>query len=471
MGQQFGVIGLAVMGENIALNVERNGFPIAVFNRTTAKTQAFAEGRAAGKKVVAAHTLAELVQALDRPRKILVMVKAGSAVDDMIRNILPLLEEGDILIDGGNSNYRDTDRRIRSLEGSGIRYVGMGISGGEEGALKGPSIMPGGDPEAYRILEPILTTISAKTNSGPCVAYMGAGSAGHFVKMCHNGIEYGDMQLISEVYDILRNGLNLTPKEIAGIFSEWNRGELQSFLVEITAKIADFPDDQKSGDVLVDRILDTAGQKGTGKWTTEAALDLGVPVPTITASVDARLMSDRKEERVHASEIYPEPSKSSLPDRKEAVKNIRSALYASKICSYAQGFALLHEASKAYGYGLRYGEIARIWKGGCIIRAIFLDRIRQAFASQPELPNLLLDSMFQIDINSRLDAWRWAVTLAVKMGLAVPGMSASLAYFDSYRRERLPANLIQAQRDYFGAHTYRRTDRDGVFHTQWIPPE
>ncbi|MGC9328148.1 MAG: NADP-dependent phosphogluconate dehydrogenase, partial [Candidatus Hinthialibacter sp.] len=419
------------------------------------------------KNFAAAYTLEEFVQSLERPRKILIMVQAGAGTDAVIEQIRPLLEPGDILIDGGNSYFRDTERRLELFEGTGIHYLGMGISGGEEGALWGPSIMPGGSREAYEILKPILETISAQTDTGPCVDYMGERSAGHFVKMCHNGIEYGDMQLIAEFYDLMRNGLGLSPQEIADVFAEWNQGELQSYLIEITSNIVNFPDDQGDG-VLIDRILDSAGQKGTGVWTSKTALELGVAVPTITASIDARLMSAQKEERLHASQIYASPQITSLPDKKEAIQNIRAALYASKICSYAQGFALLRAASREFSYGLRYGEIARIWKGGCIIRARFLDRIREAFAQQPDLPNLLMAPSFQKEIIERIDAWRWTVSLAIQLGMAAPGMSASLAYFDSYRRDRLPANLIQGQRDYFGAHTYQRTDREGIFHTQWL---
>ncbi len=466
MGHQFGVIGLAVMGENIVLNLERNGYAVAVYNRTGSKTKTFIEGRGAGKHISAAYTLSEFVQSLDRPRKILIMVKAGPAVDAVIQEIKPLLEEDDILIDGGNSFYKDTDRRIQELESSPILYIGTGISGGEEGALWGPSIMPGGNRKAYEELEPILKKISAQTGSGPCVEFMGSKSAGHFVKMCHNGIEYGDMQLIAESYDILRNGLQASPDEIADIFSQWNAGELQSFLIEITAKIVNFPDDQGSGDVLVDRILDSAGQKGTGKWTSQTALDLGIPIPTITASVDARFMSAMKEERIKASKQYPLPDNPGMPSRANVIENVRAALYASKICSYAQGFALMRAASQEYDYGLNYCDIAKIWKGGCIIRAVFLDRIREAFEKQPDLPNLLVAPSFREDILSRIDAWRWTVAFAVSHGIAVPSMSASLAYFDAYRREQLPANLIQAQRDYFGAHTYQRTDKEGIFHTE-----
>lgn len=467
MSQQFGVIGLAVMGENIALNIERNGFPVSVYNRTMAKTKAFIEGRAAGLNFVGTYTLEEFVKSLERPRKILIMVKAGPAVDAVLDEITPLLEDGDILIDGGNSYYVDTERRIKRFEGTSIRYLGMGISGGEEGALWGPSIMPGGDREAYEALEPILKKISAQTDTGPCVDYMGARSAGHFVKMCHNGIEYGDMQLIAESYDLLRNVLKLPPSEIGTIFNRWNDGELQSFLIEITSKIVNFPDDQGSDDVLIDRILDSAGQKGTGRWTSQTAIELGVPVPTITASVDARMLSSIKEERVKASKVYAEPPIPEIQDKSQAVEHIRAALYASKICSYAQGFAMLRAASDEFDYGLKYGDIARIWKGGCIIRAVFLDWIREAFDKEPGLANLLMAPSFKEDITRRVESWRWTVATAMNSGIAVPAMSASLAYFDSYRRERLPANLIQGQRDLFGAHTYQRTDKEGVFHTQW----
>ncbi len=468
MGQQFGVIGLAVMGENIVLNIERNGYPVSVYNRTGSKTKSFIEGRGTDKNIAAAYSLEEFVQSLDHPRKILIMVKAGAGVDAVIDEILSLLDEGDILIDGGNSFYKDTDRRIQKLENTGIRYIGTGISGGEEGALWGPSIMPGGDQQAYNTLEPILKKISAQTDSGPCVEYMGSGSSGHFVKMCHNGIEYGDMQLIAEVYDILRNGLHLNPDEIADLFSKWNEGELQSFLIEITGKIVNFPDDQGTGDVLIDRILDSAGQKGTGKWTSQIALELGVPIPTITASVDARFISSMKDERKKAAEFYPAPPEAPLPSRDTLLEHVQSALYASKICSYAQGFALMRSASEEYNYGLNYKDIAKIWKGGCIIRAVFLDRIREAFDEQPDLPNLLMAPSFRDDILSRIDGWHWTAAFATAHGIPIPAISASLAYFESYRSERLPANLTQAQRDYFGAHTYQRTDKEGIFHTQWF---
>jgi 6-phosphogluconate dehydrogenase len=472
MPEEFAVIGLAVMGENLVLNLSDHGVSTAVFNRTAERTKKFIEGRGAGRNIHATYSLAELVGRLQRPRKILLMVQAGKPVDDQIQGLVPLLDKGDILIDGGNSLFRDTERRFEDVTAKGLHYIGTGVSGGEEGARYGPSIMPGGTRQAYEALEPILTKIAAKTDSGPCVTYVGDRSGGHFVKMVHNGIEYGDMQLICEAYDILRRGAGLTPKELADVFAEWNRGELQSFLIEITAKIVAFPDDQGTGDALIDHIDDRAGQKGTGKWTTQAALDLGLPIPTITAAVDARLISSLKEQRLKAAEIYrsataPNAATADARGRKELIDVVRKALYAAKICSYAQGFAMLAAASQEYKYGLHLGEVARIWKGGCIIRAIFLDRIRTAFQRDPQLPNLLLDSDFSRDINERQDALRRTVGLALGWGIPTPAFSASLAYFESYRSPRLPANLLQGQRDYFGAHTYQRTDRPGTFHTEW----
>jgi 6-phosphogluconate dehydrogenase len=464
MARQFAVVGLAVMGQNLALNIERNGFPVAVYNRTHSRTRDFLEGPAAGRDVKGAQTLAELVSALERPRRVLLMVKAGPAVDAVLGELLPLVEPGDIVIDGGNSHFRDTERRMAESEASGVHFVGMGVSGGEEGALKGPSLMPGGDRVAYEILEPTLTAIAAKTDSGPCVTYLGPGGAGHFVKMVHNGIEYGDMQLIAEAYDLLRQRTGLDAARLREVFAEWNRGELESFLVEITAEIVDFPD-EGGGGILVDRILDSAGQKGTGRWTTEAALELGVPIPTITAAVDARLISALKEERVAASRRYE--SAETSPRGEPPVDAVRAALYGAKICSYAQGFALLAAASREHGFGLALPEVARIWKGGCIIRAALLDEIREAFGSDPGLANLLVSDGFRDAIAARDEAWRRVVSLGAASGVPLPAMTASLAYLDAYRRERLPASLIQAQRDYFGAHTYRRTDREGTFHTEW----
>jgi 6-phosphogluconate dehydrogenase len=470
MGQAIGVIGLAVMGENLALNVERNGFPVAVYNRSYDKTAAFVEGRARGTNVVGAETLSAFVAALERPRRILLMVKAGSPVDAVIEDLKPLLRPGDVVIDGGNSHFSDTDRRLAALEPGGITFVGMGVSGGEEGALWGPSLMPGGDQATYTRLEPILTRIAAQADSGPCVTWVGTGSAGHFVKMVHNGIEYGDMQLIAESYDLMRHGLGLSSVEIADTFAAWNEGELKSFLIEITAKIVAFPDDQRTRKVLIDQILDAAGQKGTGKWTTAAALDLGVPVPTITAAVDARILSSMKPLRVQGAKAYRLPPRPVRTGKRALLGQIRAALYASKICSYAQGFHLLARASAEHRYGTRLPEIARIWKGGCIIRAVFLDKIRRAFERNLDLENLLLDRELAKEVRGRVDDWRRTVVLAFELGIAPPAMAASLAYFDSFRRERLPANLIQAQRDLFGAHTYERIDRPGVFHTNWSQP-
>jgi 6-phosphogluconate dehydrogenase len=462
----IGLIGLAVMGENLALNIESKGFPIAVFNRTTSKTTAFVNGRAAGKKVVGTTTIEEFVQSLERPRRMILMVKAGEAVDAFIAQLRPHLEAGDIIIDGGNSFFKDTERRIQGCKEAGIHYFGMGVSGGEEGALRGPSIMPGGgNAEAYARLEPILTKIAAQVDDGACVTYIGAKGAGHFVKMVHNGIEYGDMQLIAEAYDLLRHAVGLSPDELHDVFAEWNRGELRSFLIEITTRIVNFKD-AETGKPLVDVILDKAEQKGTGKWTSQVALDLGVPIPTITAAVDARFMSAHKEERIAASKVFNHQP-STVNRQPSLVEDVRAALYASKICSYAQGFAMMQAASREFGYNLNFSEIARIWKGGCIIRAVFLDRIKQAYARSPELPNLLVDDEFREDIRAREEAWRKVVTTAVEWGFPVPAMSASLAYFDAYRRERLPANLIQAQRDLFGAHTYQRVDKEGTFHTEW----
>jgi 6-phosphogluconate dehydrogenase len=470
MTQAVGVIGLAVMGENLALNIERNGFPIAVYNRTWDRTAAFLSDRAQGKNVVGARTIAEFVAALEPPRRIIIMVKAGPPVDAVVAELRPQLAPGDIVVDAGNSHFTDTDRRLSALEPTGIKFFGMGVSGGEEGALWGPSIMPGGDRATYRHLEPILTKIAAKADSGPCVTYVGTRSSGHFVKMVHNGIEYGDMQLIAEAYDLMRHGLGLSTAEIADIFAAWNEGELESFLIEVTAKVVDFPDDQGGRKPLIDQILDSAGQKGTGKWTTTAALDLGVPIPTITAAVDARILSSLKPLRLRAAKTYRAPIAALHSGKKAAIEQIRAALYAAKICSYAQGFHLLAQASAAFDYGVRLGEMARIWKAGCIIRAVFLDKIRQAFERDPELPNLLLDRDFARALRSRITPWRASVGLGVRLGIGLPAMTASLAYFDAFRRERLPANLIQAQRDYFGAHTYERLDRPGIFHTNWSQP-
>ncbi len=466
--QSFGVIGLAVMGENIALNVERNGFPIAVYNRSREKTDAFMEQRAQGRNVKAAFTLEEFVGLLERPRKILVMVKAGGPVDKVIEQLTPLLDEGDIIIDGGNSLYEDTERRTRELEPKGFRFIGMGVSGGEEGALNGPSLMPGGTESSYQYLSPILTKIAAQVDDGPCVAYCGPGGAGHYVKMVHNGIEYGDMQLIAEAYDLMKNAAGLDHKQLTEVFTEWNKTEeLDSFLIEITSQIFPYIDEETKLP-LVDLIVDAAGQKGTGRWTAVDALNLGVPIPTIVAAVNARIMSSYRDERIAASKEISGPSGKYEGDTKKFVNMVRDALYCSKICSYAQGMALLYKASQEFNYNLNLGEMARIWKGGCIIRARFLNKIKKAFDENPSLPNLLLAPEFKQTILDRQDAWREVIITAAKLGIAVPAFSASLDYFDSYRRERLPQNLTQAQRDFFGAHTYLRTDKEGVFHTEWV---
>ncbi len=464
--QSFGLIGLAVMGENLALNVERNGFPIAVYNRSREKTDTFMATRAAGKNVKPTYSLAELVQSLERPRKILIMVKAGAPVDAVINELKPLLEPEDILIDGGNSLFSDTDRRTAELEAAGLQFIGMGVSGGEEGALNGPSLMPGGQFSAYKSLEPIVTKIAAQVDDGPCVTYIGPGSAGHYVKMVHNGIEYGDMQLIAEAYDLLKTGLGMGAQELHDTFQAWNQTELSSFLIEITADI--FTKMDEDGTPLVEKILDKAGQKGTGKWTVESAFDLGVPIPTMIAAVTARVISSYKTDRVAASKVLTSYTDGKYTgDRGEFINAVRDALYCSKICSYAQGMALLARASQEMNYNLNLGEIARIWKGGCIIRAGFLNLIKQAFVRRPDLPNLLLDSHFTQSILTKEKAWRTVVMTAAQIGIPVPAFSASLDYFDSYRRDRLPQNLTQAQRDYFGAHTYERIDREGIFHTEW----
>jgi 6-phosphogluconate dehydrogenase len=468
--QNFGLIGLAVMGENLALNVESRGFSVAVYNRTTAKTDEFMAKRAQGKNIVATKTLTEFVEALERPRRILVMVQAGKAVDAVIDQLKPMLDPDDMIIDGGNSLYDDTERRTKDLESIGLGFVGMGISGGEEGALNGASMMPGGTRAAYKELEPILTKIAAQVDDGPCVTFIGPGGAGHYVKMVHNGIEYGDMQLIAEAYDLLKNVGGLDGKQLQEVFAEWNTtDELNSFLIEITANIFKYIDPETK-QPLVEVIMDAAGQKGTGRWTVMSALELGVSIPTIIAAVNARIMSSYKDERVKASQELTGPSGKYEGDTKEFVNKVRDALYCSKICSYAQGMALLSAASKSYNYDLDLSEISRIWKGGCIIRAGFLDKIKTAFKDDPALPNLLLAPEFKQSILDRQSAWRDVLATACKLGIAVPAFSASLDYFDSYRRDRLPQNLTQAQRDYFGAHTYERTDkpRGEFFHTEWI---
>jgi 6-phosphogluconate dehydrogenase len=468
MAQSFGVIGLAVMGENLALNIERNGFSVAVYNRSREKTDAFMKNRATGKNIVATYTLQEFVAALEKPRRILLMVQAGKPVDAVIEQLMPLLDPEDMIIDGGNSLYDDTERRVKEVEAAGFNYIGMGVSGGEEGALNGPSLMPGGSKAAYDAIEPIVTTIAAQVDDGPCVTYIGKGGSGHFVKMVHNGIEYGDMQLIAEAYDLLKNALGLQQQELHAIFDQWNKTEeLDSFLIEITADIFT-KDDPETGKPLVELIVDKAGQKGTGRWTVMSALEVGVSIPTITAAVNARIMSAIKEERIIAADQLTGPTASFDGDKKAFVDKIRDALYCSKICSYAQGMDLLSKASVLNGYDLNLGETARIWKGGCIIRAAFLNKIKAAYDENHHLPNLLLAPEFKQTILDRQGAWREVIATAATLGIPVPAFSASLDYFDSYRRDRLPQNLTQAQRDYFGAHTYERLDKPGSFHTDWM---
>ena len=464
----IGLIGLAVMGQNLVLNLERNGYTVAVFNRTTATMQEFVAEHP-DKKLVACTTLAELVASLERPRQILIMVKAGSGVDAVINGLVPLLEPGDLIMDGGNSYYPDTERRSIDLTAKGLNFMGVGISGGEEGALWGPSIMPGGPQETWAMVQDKLQAISAKApeDGKPCVVYLGPRGAGHYVKMVHNGIEYGDMQLIAEAYDILQRALGLSAAELAEIFTEWNQGELDSFLIEITAKIFRRVDEE-TGQALVDLVLDKAAQKGTGKWTSQDALDIGAPIPTINAAVVGRIISSLKDERVAASQVLPAHAETSYAgDKAQLIDAVRQALYASKISAYAQGMALLRMASEEYEYKLNLGEVAAIWRAGCIIRARFLNRITEAFVRRPDLPNLLLDEHLGQAVADRLPAWRHVVQTAVGLGIPVPAISGSLAYYDSYRSARLPANLIQAQRDYFGAHTYERVDKQGVFHSSW----
>ena len=470
--QQIGVVGMAVMGKNLALNIESRGYSVALFNRTGAKTTAVVEEHP-DKNFKATYTIEEFVESIEKPRRILLMVKAGPATDATIQELLPHLDKGDILIDGGNTFFKDTMRRNEELANSGINFIGTGVSGGEEGALKGPSIMPGGQKEAYELVAPILEQISAKAEDGaPCVTYIGPNGAGHYVKMVHNGIEYGDMQLIAESYDLMKNILDLSVEEMADIFKEWNQGELDSYLIEITADILTRKDDEGTGKPVVDVILDAAGNKGTGKWTSQSALDLGVPLPLITESVFARYISAYKEERVQASKILSRTNDFEFTgDKKELVEQIREALYFSIIMSYAQGFAQLRVASKEFDWDLPFGEIAKIWRAGCIIRARFLQKITDAYDKNPEIENLLLDDYFVEITKKYQQSVRDVVALAVQAGVPVPTFSSAIAYFDSYRAERLPANIIQAQRDYFGAHTYERVDKEGIFHYSWYHEE
>lgn len=465
--QQIGVAGLAVMGKNLALNMESKGFAVALYNRSSEKTKELLS-EAEGKNFVGTYSIEEFVASLETPRKIMMMVKAGEPTDALIEQLVPHLEEGDILIDGGNAYFPDTERRYQELAAKGLRFIGAGVSGGEEGALKGPAIMPGGQKDAYDLVEPILTAISAKVNGDPCSTYIGEGGSGHYVKMVHNGIEYGDMQLIGEAYHLLKDVLHLNTDELHEIFTEWNRGELDSYLIEITADIFS-KQDPDTGKPMVDVILDAAGQKGTGKWTSQSSLDLGVPLSIVTESVFARFLSAMKEERVQASKILSGPdTKPYDGDAKEFIEAVRKALYASKIASYAQGFAQLRSASDEYNWNLNFGSIAMIFRGGCIIRARFLENIKEAYDKNPELKNLLLDDYFGWVVNNYQEAWRKVVSIAVQYGIPVPAFASALAYYDSYRTERLPANLLQAQRDYFGAHTFKRVDKEGTFHYQWM---
>ena len=465
----IGLVGLAVMGENLVLNMESRGFHVAAFNRTVSKVDDFIKAHP-GKKLTGCHSLKELVDSLKTPRKIMMMVKAGPAVDSLINELLPLLSPGDILIDGGNTHFLDTNRRTEQVEAAGLLYVGSGVSGGEEGALLGPSVMPGGTEAAWPHVAEILQKISAKVGPKadiPCCEWVGPAGAGHYVKMVHNGIEYGDMQLICEAYFILKHALGLTNRELYKVFDQWNQGELESYLIEITRDIFTVTDPE-TGDGLVDKILDTAQQKGTGKWMSQHALDLGVSTTLITEAVYARALSALKPARVRAAKVLSGPDKKYDGDRDQFIEDIRQALYASKICSYAQGYVQLQAAAAEHKWDLNYGSIALLWRGGCIIRAKFLEDIKAAFDKQPKLENLLLDDFFVKAIEKAQPGWRHAVSTAVQLGLPVPGFSAALSYFDGYRRDRLPANLLQAQRDYFGAHTYQRIDKEGTFHTDWI---
>jgi 6-phosphogluconate dehydrogenase len=464
----IGLIGLAVMGENLVLNMERNGFTVAVYNRTVEKVDKFVEGRGKGLNFIGAHSVEEFIASLERPRKVMLLVKAGKPVDDFIELLLPHLEEGDILIDGGNSHFPDSIRRSQYVESQGKLFIGTGVSGGEEGALLGPSIMPGGSAAAWPHVKEIFQAISAKVEDGtPCCDWVGNDGAGHFVKMVHNGIEYGDMQLISEAYNLMKNLLGMSAEEMYEVFKEWNKGDLDSYLIEITRDILGFRDED--GEALVEKILDTAGQKGTGKWTGIEALNLGIPLTLIGEAVFARCLSALKEERVEASKVLSGPTPSYPGDESAFIEDIKSALYASKIVSYAQGYTLMREAAKEYGWELNYGGIALLWRGGCIIRSVFLGKIKEAFDQNHELPNLLLDPFFKEKVEGAQEGWRKVVATALVNGIPVPAFTTALNYFDGYRSERLPANMLQAQRDYFGAHTYERVDRPRgeFFHTNW----
>ena len=464
----IGLIGLAVMGENLILNMESKGFTVACYNRTVSKVDDFINGRAKGKNIIGCHSIEELAENLQKPRKVMLMVKAGQPVDDFIEQLLPHLEDGDIIIDGGNSHYPDTIRRTAYVESKGKLYIGTGVSGGEEGALRGPSIMPGGSPAAWEHIRPIFQKIAAKAPDGlPCCEWVGENGAGHFVKMVHNGIEYGDMQLICEAYQMMKQGLGMTNQQMHQVFAQWNEGELNSYLIEITRDILSYKDE--SGNEVIDLILDTAGQKGTGKWTVVEALDEGQPLTLIGEAVFARCLSAIKEQRVTASKILKGPKAQFRGDKVKFIDDLRKALYASKIVSYAQGYQLMRAAAQEHKWNLNYGGIASIWRGGCIIRSAFLSKIKEAFGKKPDLENLLLDPFFKRAVQKGQASWRRVVNTAVKLGIAIPAMSSALSFYDGYRAERLPANLLQAQRDYFGAHTYERVDkpRGEFFHTNW----
>lgn len=464
----IGLIGLAVMGENLVMNMESKGFTVSVYNRTTEKVTKFVEGRAKGLNIVGTYSLEELVDSLAKPRKVMMMVQAGKAVDSIIDQLIPLLEEGDIIIDGGNSHFPDTARRTAYVESKGILYIGTGVSGGEEGALKGPSMMPGGSPKAWESVKPILQAICAKVEDGtPCCDWVGENGAGHFVKMVHNGIEYGDMELICEAYQLMKNLLGMSADEMHQVFAEWNKGELDSYLIEITRDILAYKDED--GSPIVEKILDTAGQKGTGKWTGIASLDEGIPLTLVVEAVFARSLSAMKEERVGASKILTGPAPKFEGDKAQFIEDIRNALFAAKIVSYAQGYTLMRSAAKTYNWNLNYGGIALMWRGGCIIRSVFLGKIKDAFDKNPELTNLLLDPYFKDVMDKAQEGWRRVCATAVMNGIALPAMTSALSYYDGYRCDRLPANLLQAQRDYFGAHTYERVDheRGEFFHTNW----
>ncbi|HQU44159.1 MAG TPA: decarboxylating NADP(+)-dependent phosphogluconate dehydrogenase [Pirellulales bacterium] len=466
----IGLIGLAVMGENLALNIESRGYRVAVFNRTTSVVDDFTAGRAKGKKFVGCHSVEELVAALARPRKVLLMIKAGPAVDAVIEQLLPLLSQGDVLIDGGNTHFADTERRTKYVESKGLLFIGTGVSGGEEGALKGPSMMPGGSPDAWPLVKPVFQAIAAKVGPNhdiPCCEWVGPRGAGHYVKMVHNGIEYGDMQLICEAYFMLKQALGLSNAELYDVFAEWNRGELDSYLIEITRDIFSVKDADGKGE-LVDVILDKAGAKGTGKWMSQLALDLGVPSTLVTEAVYARSLSALKDARLRASKVLKGPTGKYQGEKKAFVEAVRHALYASKISSYAQGFVQLQAAAAEHDWPLDYGSIALLWRGGCIIRARFLERIKEAFDADPKLENLLLAPYFTKAVDEAQAAWRHVVSTAFELGIPVPAFSTALTYYDGYRTARLPANLLQAQRDYFGAHTYERIDKPGTFHSDWI---